>query len=68
MSPRILRVFRLYAASYFGETHAILFYEHRAIGHVFFAAAIRVSIFMRLMRRGFAPRRIRHLSSSVTHA
>ncbi|MCI6952065.1 MAG: hypothetical protein MR740_07820, partial [Clostridium sp.] len=30
-SPRILRVFRLYAASYFGETHAILFYEHRAI-------------------------------------
>ncbi|MDD5807808.1 MAG: hypothetical protein PUC93_01875, partial [Oscillospiraceae bacterium] len=64
-SPRILRVFRLYAASDFGETHAILFYEHRAIGHVFFAAAIRVSIFM---RRGFAPRRIRHLSSSVTHA
>ena len=24
-------MFRLYAASYFGETHAILFYEHRAI-------------------------------------
>ena len=35
-SPRILRVFRLYAASYFGETHAILFYEHRAICTRFF--------------------------------
>ena len=30
-SPRILRVFRVYAASSFGETHAILFYEHRAM-------------------------------------
>lgn len=30
-------MFRLYAASYFGETHAILFYEHRAMGRENFA-------------------------------